>query len=703
MTALSPARFSEQAAAALRDEPLQRALGNMRVGFIEKRRKAADKLPEFEALRDQGVAIKNHTLAHLDLYLEAYERKVVEAGGHVHWARDAEEARQCVLKICRDAGARTVTKGKSMIGEEMHLNPFLEANDIEPVETDLGEYIIQLRHETPSHIIAPAIHVNKEQVADAFREHHTGLPPDRRLDEGPDLLAEARTELRERFIEADVGITGANFLIAETGSSIIVTNEGNGDLTQTLPRVHIVLASLEKIVPTLEDATTLMRLLARSATGQEMSVYTTVSTGPRRSGDMDGPEAYHVILLDNGRSSLYGTEFQDVFRCIRCGACLNHCPVYGAIGGHAYGTVYPGPIGKVLSPALMGIDKAGKLPNASSFCGRCEEVCPMRIPLPKLMRHWREEEYDRKLNPAPVRWGLGLWAWAVRRPALYRFGARFAIAGMAFLGRKRGHLRSLPMAGGWTAHRNLPAPQGGTFHDLWRKRKGRPAKDRPMSGRDAILGALRQNLNRGADGGAGAQAVAGRLSAHRRNLIPARGQLDRAGRVDLFEEYATGADATVTRVASAEAVPAAVAGFLAQHNLPATLVRAPDAQLDTVPWQSQPTLTLEARKAEEPDAVSVTAAFGAVAETGTLVLVSGDDNPTTLNFLPENHIVVLWTDRISGDYESQWLRLRERYGEGALPRTVNLVTGPSRSADIEQTIQLGAHGPRRLHIVIVDE
>ncbi len=224
-----------------------------------------------------------------------------------------------------------------------------------------------------------------------------------------------------------------------------------------------------------------------------------------------------------------------------------------------------------------------------------------------------------------------------------------------------------------------------------------------MNSREAILGDLRQKLNRSADDGAGAQAVAERLSAHRRNLIPQRGQLDRAGRVDLFEDYAAGADATVARVSSAEAVPAAVADFLKAHNLPANLVRAPDADLDAVPWSSQPTLTLEARKAEEPDAASVTAAFGAVAETGTLVLVSGDDSPTTLNFLPENHIVVLWADRISGDYEAQWSALRDRYGEGALPRTVNLVTGPSRSADIEQTIQLGAHGPRRLHIVIVDE
>ena len=224
-----------------------------------------------------------------------------------------------------------------------------------------------------------------------------------------------------------------------------------------------------------------------------------------------------------------------------------------------------------------------------------------------------------------------------------------------------------------------------------------------MNSRDAILGGLRQRLNRSADDGAGAQAVAERLAAHRRNLIPQRGQLDRAGRTDLFEDYAAGADATVARVASAGDVPAAVADFLKAHNLPATAVRAPDADLDAIPWDSQPTLTLAARKAEEPDAVSVTAAFGAVAETGTLVLVSGDDSPTTLNFLPENHIVVLWADRISGDYEAQWSALRERYGAGALPRTVNLVTGPSRSADIEQTIQLGAHGPRRLHIVIVDE
>src|SRR3954453_9377728 len=270
---------------------------------------------------------------------------------------------------------------------------------LEPVETDLGEYIIQLRKEAPSHIIAPAVHLNKEDVAESFMKAHTLLDPHRSLEEPRALVNEAREMLRQKFLAADVGITGANFLIAETGSTGIVTNEGNGDLTQTLPRVHIVLASLEKVVPTLEDATTILRVLARSATGQEFSAYTTFSTGPRRPEDLDGPEEFHVVLLDNGRSAMLGTEFQDMLRCIRCGACMNHCPVYGVVGGHAYGWVYPGPMGAVLTPSLIGVDKSGHLPNASTFCGRFESVCPMRIPLPKMMRHWRERQFERHLTP----------------------------------------------------------------------------------------------------------------------------------------------------------------------------------------------------------------------------------------------------------------------------------------------------------------
>ncbi|MCC0015834.1 MAG: iron-sulfur cluster-binding protein [Rhodobiaceae bacterium] len=472
MQITSPA-FKANARQAMADADLQRALGNVERGFIEKRAKAVAKMPEFEELRDSARDIKNHTLAYLDLYLEAYETRVTEAGGKVHWAADAAEARNIILDICKSVEARRVTKGKSMISEEIELNPALEAAGHEVVETDLGEYIIQLRGEHPSHIIAPAVHVNKDQVEADFRRVHTNLPADRNLDEPETLLAEARGILREKFLSADVGITGANFLVAETGTSIIVTNEGNGDLTQILPRIHVVIASLEKIVPTLEDVSQILRVLARSATGQEFSVYTTLSTGPKHPGDPDGPEEYHVVLLDNGRSAMLGSEFEEMLRCIRCGACMNHCPVYHAVGGHAYGWVYPGPMGSVLTPSLVGVDKGGQLPNASTFCGRCESVCPMRIPLPKMMRHWREREFERHLSPATVRWGLGAWAFAAKRPRLYQFVTGLAARGMALAARNKGRFGWLPLAGGWTKYRDLPAPQGQTFQQMWAKRSRR--------------------------------------------------------------------------------------------------------------------------------------------------------------------------------------------------------------------------------------
>ncbi len=458
----SPA-FKQNATAAMANAGLQKALANSGPSFIGRRAAAVARLPEFERLRDIGRDIKNHTLANLDFYLEAYEARLKAAGGQLHWCATADEACAEVLAICQKAGARTVTKGKSMISEEIGVNEHLERHGITPVETDLGEYIIQLRHELPSHIIAPAFHLNREDWEEQFRKSHTDLPADRVFNERRDILTEARAKLREKFLAADVGITGANFLIAETGSSVIVTNEGNGDLTQTLPRIHIVLASIEKIVPTLEDATSLLRLLARSATGQDFSVYTTFSTGARREADLDGPDEYHVVLVDNGRSAMLGTDFQEMLRCIRCAACMNHCPVYGAVGGHAYGWVYPGPMGSVLTPALVGVDKAGLLPNASTFCGKCESVCPVKIPLPKLMRHWREREFERHLTPASVRTNLAFWAWVAKRPALYRLGTRVAAKTLGWLGRKRGRFASMPFAGGWTGGRDLPAPEGDTF------------------------------------------------------------------------------------------------------------------------------------------------------------------------------------------------------------------------------------------------
>ena len=460
--------FKNNAKEQLANEDLQAALNKARGHFVDGRATARDNLPEFDALRDQARDIKNHTLEHLDFYLEAYEEKVLASGGHVHWARTAADAQQIVIDICRSVDAKTVNKGKSMIGEECEINEALEAAGIRPVETDLGEYIIQLRGERPSHIIAPAVHLTKDQVEQSFRENHTELDPDRVLEEPPTLLNEARTILRKKYFEAEVGITGANLLIAETGSSVIVTNEGNGDLSQLIPKVHIVLASLEKIVPTLEDAATILRVLARSATGQEFSSYTTLSTGPKRDADPDGPEHYHVILLDNGRTDMLGTEFEEMLRCIRCGACMNHCPVYQSVGGHAYGWVYPGPMGSVLSPSLLGVGEAGHLPNASSFCGRCEEVCPMRIPLPKMMRHWREREFEGHLSPGSARIGLGLWAFMARRPRLYQLATGIQMRMLSWMGRRRGRLSTVPLAKGWTKYRELPAPQGRTFQSRWK-------------------------------------------------------------------------------------------------------------------------------------------------------------------------------------------------------------------------------------------
>ena len=466
-----PLSFRQAGHKAMADPRLQQALGRVKTHFQMGRQFGAMTYPGFEALRDWGTAIRDYSLSHLDTLLETFERNVTARGGHVHWARDTTEAREAVLAILKKMGAKTVTKGKSMVTEEIGLNPFLVENGMVPVETDLGEYIIQLRDEPPSHIIAPAFHLNKEEVADTFREAHKSLDPERALEERTALVGEARAMLRAAFESADVGITGANFLAAEDGAAVIVTNEGNGDLTRLLPKTHIVVTGIEKVVPDMNDVAALLRLLTRSATGQPITSYVSVMAGPRRAGESDGPENFHVVLVDNGRTRLLGTEAEETLRCIRCSACLNHCPVYAAVGGHAYGATYPGPIGAALNPNLLGLAQAHHHPNASTFCGRCAEVCPVKIPLPKIMRYWRAREYAAGLAPASTRFGLSLWAFAATRPALYRFGARMIARILKMIAGKRGAVRALPLMGGWFAVRDFPAPQGRTFQDLWSARK----------------------------------------------------------------------------------------------------------------------------------------------------------------------------------------------------------------------------------------
>ncbi len=463
--------FKIRSGKALKDPILQSALDDLSLGFVESRRKCVEALPEFETLRDLGKNICDHTLANLDFYLRRYEEKVIESGGNVHWASTPDEACRIATDICRQAKAKKIIRGKSMIGEEVGINDALDEAGFETTETDLGEYILQLAEEPPSHIVAPAIHKSKDEISDLFQVHHADRGFTERQTERTALVQEARQVLRESFVSADVGITGANFLIAETGSNIIVTNEGNGDLTCTLPKVHIVTAAIDKVIPSIEDAMVLLRLLGRSATGQEITAYTTFTTGPKRAEDDDGPEEYHVILLDNGRSTMLANEFRDMLRCIRCGACMNHCPVYGSVGGHAYGWVYPGPMGSVLTPMMVGLDKAVDLPNACTLNGRCEDVCPVRIPLPKLLRAHRTWQHDRKLNSAVFRFGLGIWTFFARHPNLYQFCTRIVMTVMGSLGRRKGVFNRMPLAGAWTQARDLPTPQGKTFQAAWRAKQ----------------------------------------------------------------------------------------------------------------------------------------------------------------------------------------------------------------------------------------
>jgi len=459
--------FAENAEKALHNRDLCRALAQVREGFVVKRAKAIAELPEFSTLQRLGHEIKQHSLEHLDYYLERYEQQVIAAGGQVHWAQTPKQARDIVVKICRDSKSQHIIKGKSMVSEEIALNEALEVADFEVTETDLGEYIIQLAKEPPSHIIAPAVHKTRDQVAVLFAEHHKNV---KRARDGSvaGLVNEAREVLRQAFLKADIGITGANFLLAETGAHVLVTNEGNGDLCSSLPRVHIVTASIEKVIPNLEDLSVLLRLLARSATGQPLSVYTTLYNGPARAEQGAGPEEYHVILVDHGRSTLLGTEFRSALRCIRCGACLNHCPVYTAIGGHAYGWVYPGPIGSVLTPLMLGMQEAHDLPHACTLNGHCQQVCPMEIPLPSLLRRLRQRGFSDRVDSRRSRWAVQLWAMLAQHPSWYRF---FNDASAWMMGKvaRRGVLHRWPLAGAWTRQRDLPAPQGGGFVSAWKR------------------------------------------------------------------------------------------------------------------------------------------------------------------------------------------------------------------------------------------
>jgi L-lactate dehydrogenase complex protein LldF len=464
-------KFKAGAAKSLSNPHLLKAMSNLRNRMVTGRAKSILELDNFEEIREAARATRDLSLANLDFLLEEFERNATARGTKVHWAETGKDVNQLVLDIARSNNVRKIIKSKSMLGEESGLNHFLEAAGIEVRETDLGEYIIQEAGETPSHIIAPAIHRTKDEVSDLFHEKHK-LP---RKTDIAEMTREARMILRPHFLSADMGISGANFLVAESGTTMIVTNEGNGRMTTTLPRVHVAIVGIEKVLPTLEDVAFILRLLTRSATGQSISNYLTFTTGPKQTGDQDGPDEFHVIIVDAGRTKVLDSDLREALRCIRCGACMNHCPVYQNIGGHPYGWVYPGPIGSVLTPAFVGIENAIDLPNAATLCNQCGVVCPVKIPLPDLMRKLREKQVERGLRPRSERLGLKVWAWFAVRPGFYGGITRIAARLGHWAGGRAGLIHSLLAGAGWTRDRDLPAPQGKTFRDLYAARARRRA------------------------------------------------------------------------------------------------------------------------------------------------------------------------------------------------------------------------------------
>ena len=483
MAPVKTRNFFEASSLSVKDSQLQRALQRVGTGFDANRQNAIQEVtPEtWEAWRDQAQRIKAHTLDHLDYYLEMLHDNVTKSGGQVHFAADAAQANEIIADLVRTRQVRVAIKSKSMVSEELELNPVLESSGVDVYETDLGEYIIQLAGETPSHLIAPALHKSKEDVARLFTQK-LGLP---HMDDIEDLARAAREVLRDKFLEADLGISGANFVVAETGTLAIITNEGNGRLCTSAPRIHIGITGMEKVIPSLQDLAVFLRLLPRSATGQRITSYVSLVNGPRRDDDEDGPEEFHLVLVDNGRSRLLADpELREALNCIRCGACLNTCPVYQKVGGHAYGWVYPGPIGAIVTPALVGLKQAGDLPHASTLCGACRDACPVKINIPRMLlylRHNLAESPDPEVKAVGELDGLLARGYArlMSGPRLLSFAHRIGrtlqkpLGWVPFLPFSKVNRMikkvPFPLLSQWTRTRDLRALPPQTFHDIWRR------------------------------------------------------------------------------------------------------------------------------------------------------------------------------------------------------------------------------------------
>ena len=691
-----PNSFHKAIKSALADENLQAALDGNAERRTQGRLTAFASLPDAQAMRQRAHAVRAEVIEHLDRYLEQFLTQVQAHGITVHQAADAAQAVKIILDIAHSrapAGPITLAKSKTMLSEEIHLNHALEQAGIRPVETDLGEYIVQLRGEPPSHIITPAVHLRRQQVGQLFHEK-LGVPYTEEISE---MTNTARRTLRQAFLGAQIGLSGVNFGVAETGTLVLMTNEGNGRMVTTLPPVHIALMGMERLVPSLDDLALMMALLPRAGTGQKITVYVSLIHSPRRAGESDGPRERHLVLVDNGRSAIRQTPLSEVLYCIRCGACLNACPVFREIGGHAYVgkqgeySIYPGPVGAVLSAALFGASEFGHLARASSLCGACKEACPVDIDLPKLLLRVRAGEVSpvtpaKKAVPnAPRTLKLGIRAFSLAATHPRLFGIAQRLAGLAGkLAAPRSVWMRLPALTGWGANKDIPRPAVRPFHARWKAR-------------------------RKADAGGGRSQA-----AFMRKMLPPSPERNLAAPPSplMGEGVGLRPDGENTGLARFSAELEALGGSvtlcleseLAGRILDLLMRRGIQS---VMAWDARglPRGLLEVLRRggisvqHEPDPslrAGITGALAGVAETGTLVIPGGAGRPLTASLLPEIHLAVL---RKGDIYEnlSQVFSLREVREASS----VVLVSGPSRTADIEMTLTIGVHGPGEVHVFCV--
>jgi len=674
--------FRQKIRSAIKDQSLQAALDKNAAQRLIARERAYNDLPKsFKELKQQAHSVRMEVISNLDQYLSEFIKNAARNGFIIHRAVDAAEARDHILEIAQQHQPKLISKSKTMMSEEIHLNPALEAAGIEVIETDLGEYIVQLRGEHPSHIITPAVHLRREDVGSTFHEK-LGIPL---TDDIQILTNTARARLRQTFLNTDIGISGVNMGVANTGTLCIVTNEGNGRMVSTLPRVHIALMGIERMVPDMDGLSLILSLLPRSATGQKMTVYTQLIAGPRRPDEVDGAEERHLILIDNGRTRIRESPLAEVLFCIRCGACINACPVFREIGGFAYTsdrgdyTPYPGPIGSILSPVLFGQAEYGHLAQASTLCGACREACPMDIDIPTMLLRIRSggenvrEVAENNTNPegisTPIAWGLRLFTWISTHPVTFKAAQKM----ISFLGRiwsPRSSWMHLPPITGWGYSKDFPRPAQKTFREQW----------------DSI----HQNPSIGEFT---TQPVNPVTTIPQKNLAPDFQEFETL--VSRFESELTALSGGFTRC-TPDKLGSKVFSLLQAKGIFEVLSwdegKLPGGLLGELQNRGVKVM-------DHPDPeirVGLTGVNAAVAETGTILLTSASGQPLTTSLLPEIHIAILNEVDI---YENlpQVLHLREVQEASSCV----LISGPSRTADIEMTLTIGVHGPGEIHVFCV--